>query len=123
MKYDLGGWVETSYGPSGKIIAYTRQPTYTLERPDGSRSNVVESTIVKVVPQFTAPDLPTKYGAVVLIETEEGRRHFLAWRAATNWDVLNPRGEAATTNDPYQYAREWSASTISAVTILQDGNS
>jgi hypothetical protein len=123
MKYELGSWVETSYGPSGKIIAYTDQPTYTLEGPDGSRSSVVESTIVNVFPQFTAPNLPTKYGAVVLIETEMGRWHFLAWRAADNWDVLNPRGEAATTNDPYQYAREWSASTISAVTILREDNS
>lgn len=83
------------------------------------RWNWAVEVIEKAEPPL--PDLPTKTGAVVLVETEEGRHHFLGWRAADDWDVITPRGMANITDDLYRFAREWSESKISAVTILTDG--
>lgn len=75
--------------------------------------------VEKAEPQL--PELPTKRGSVVLVETEEGWRHFLGWRSTDDWDVITPRGMASITDDLYEFARDWSGSKISAVTILKDG--
>lgn len=89
--------------------------------PSFDRWHWTVETIEKAEPAL--PELPTKPGAVVLVETEEGRRHFLGWRSAEDWDVITPRGMANITNDLYGFAREWSDAKISAVTILKDGTS
>lgn len=59
MICDLGDWIETSYGPEGRVIGFSDRPHYVLERADGSHVSVVDTTVKTVTP---APPLPDKPG-------------------------------------------------------------
>jgi hypothetical protein len=61
MKYEIGDYAHTTYGPHGRIIAYSDKPTYVLEQGDGTRVSVVESTINKIDEPNPLPTVPGFY--------------------------------------------------------------